>query len=446
MLTTEENVELTEVGPGTEMGQFFRSYWLPVLPSVELPERDARPLRVRLLGEDLVVFRSSDGTVGLLGELCMHRRASLYFGRNEESGLRCVYHGWKYDLSGACVDMPNEPENSQFKEHIQIPAYPCVERGGVIWTYMGELAEGAELPGLPEYEWMDLPQEQTFMSIKVSNSNWLQTLEGDIDSSHGSFLHNAVSVDLEDLNKAAGVRGPGLLYQHRDKHPSYEVKRTDYGLVAGARRNVDEDQAYWRIYQILMPSCVMIPPYRRDPIFSQIFVPIDAKSTVVWSITWHPTDPVPADALLDSALHGGLLAIDDMDYSPPTGAAWGRWHTRATSENDYFLDDELQKTRFSGIPRLPWQDQAMQEGMGAVVDRTAEHLGTADLAILQARRLWLAQAQALRDNGTTPLGVDTPAAYRVRSTSIVAKKTENWLEVAAERLIADPGVYLGALD
>src|SRR5437867_4202726 len=194
MLGPEDNALLTQSGPGTPMGGLMRRYWVPFLLSSELPEPDCSPVRVTLLGERLVAYRDTDGRVGLLDVHCAHRGASLFFGRNEESGLRCVYHGWKYDLEGRCIDMPNEapesnpstPLRTSFKEKIHLKAYPCRERGGMVWTYMGprEL-----MPGLPELEWAVVPEGQSFASKRLQECNWLQAMEGGIDSSHISFLH-----------------------------------------------------------------------------------------------------------------------------------------------------------------------------------------------------------------------------------------------------------------
>ena len=186
MLTREENELLTRVGPGTPMGALMRCYWLPALLAEELPAPDCPPVRVRLLGEDLVGFRDSEGRVGLLGAHCPHRGASLYFGRNEECGLRCVYHGWKFDVTGQCVDMPSEPPESSFKQKVRPTAYPCVEKGGVIWTYMGP---PAEQPPLVDLEWIRAPAGHCHVSKTYQECNYLQGIEGGVDTAHSSFLH-----------------------------------------------------------------------------------------------------------------------------------------------------------------------------------------------------------------------------------------------------------------
>ena len=417
---------LTRVGEGTPMGTFFRQYWLPVLPSKELTEPGGRPLRVRLLGEDLLVYRSPSGEVGLVGEHCAHRRASLYFARNEKEGLRCVYHGWKFDSAGKCIDAPNVNSSERVTSVVRTRAYPCVERNGVIWTFMGDPAKKPELPAL---EWNLVPEAQSFYSIKYQGSNWLQTLEGDIDSSHAGFLHGTnAAADAAD-DKWFGMPGSGWLYQALDKRPTHDIAHTDYGMVLGACRNTPDGKNYWRIYQILMPSQVMIPAYGDDPFPAQLFVPADDYSTVIWSINWHPTKEFGKDS---------LTPIHDFAYEPPSPEAWGRWRAKANRANSYFFD-EHKKDRFFGVPDLPWQDQAMHESMGAIVDRTQEHLCESDFGIVQARRMWIKEVNALVKENRPSRGVNSPESYAVRSTSVVAGKDENWLEVAKERLQAIPG-------
>src|SRR5213592_676816 len=189
MLTHEMNEFLTHTGPGTPMGELFRRYWIPALLDSELPERDCPPVRVKLLGEKLVAFRDSEGRIGVIDEFCAHRGVSLWFGRNEECGLRCAYHGWKYDVNGQCVDLPSEPEESHIRQRIKLKSYPCVELGGVIWTYMGP---PEEKPPLPNFEWVHLPPSHRVTTKRWQESNYLQAIEGGIDSSHVSFLHRGI--------------------------------------------------------------------------------------------------------------------------------------------------------------------------------------------------------------------------------------------------------------
>src|SRR5919198_3690338 len=226
MLSRTENELLTRVGPGTPMGALLRCFWQPFALASELPGPDCDPLRVRLLGEDLVAFRDSAGAVGLLAAHCPHRGASLFFGRNEEGGLRCVYHGWKFDAAGACLDMPNEPAESDFKHKVKAVAYPVQERGGVLWAYLGP---PADVPSAPELEWTHVPENQRYVSKRIQRCNFLQNVEGEVDSSHVSFLHSKGSAP-----DAAGIRDLRSTlpdYMARDRAPRFFVLPTDYGLM-----------------------------------------------------------------------------------------------------------------------------------------------------------------------------------------------------------------------
>src|SRR5438093_3565818 len=186
MLRKEQNDLLTQTGPGTPMGRMFRSYWVPALLADELPENDGPPVRVKLLSERLLAFRDTNGRYGLVDEFCAHRGVSLWFGRNEDCGLRCAYHGWKYDVAGQCTEIPSEPEGSRYVKRIKLQSYPLVERGGVLWTYMGP---PDTQPPLPEWEFTMVPPSHSFMTKRLQECNWLQALEGGIDSSHVTFLH-----------------------------------------------------------------------------------------------------------------------------------------------------------------------------------------------------------------------------------------------------------------
>jgi phthalate 4,5-dioxygenase len=444
MLSASDNEILSRVGPGTPMGDLVRQYWLPVMQSWELGEADGRPMRVRLCGEDLILFRDSDGRPGLLANNCAHRGASLFFGRNEESGLRCVYHGWKFDVSGHCVDMPNEPPESNFKDKVRQRAYPCEERGGVIWAYMGPREQP---PALPEIEWNLLPEDQRFITMRYEACNFAQAIEGGIDSSHSGFLHSRLSAK-EDVERGREQGGSeGMRYKTQDKHPRFEVVDTDYGVLIGARRDAEADSYYWRITQFLMPFFQMIPPYGESPtIGGHAWVPIDDENTMSWSITWHPTRALTEKELERMrAYPTGGIHVGEEGIQPASTQAWGRWMPKANGSNDYLLDHEAQKTRlFSGILNLALQDSGMQESMGPIYNRTQEHLGASDTGIIQMRKRLISAAIALRERGVTPTGVDTPAAYRVRSAGVVLPRKAVWVEAAQDHLQARPGIHLAS--
>ena len=235
MLSSVENERLCRVGPGTPMGELLRRFWIPALMQSELPEPDGAPVRVRLLGENLVAFRDSDGACGLVAENCPHRGASLFFGRNEERGLRCVYHGWKFNATGTCEDMPNEPRDSNFRQKVRVTAYPCVERGGLVWTYMGPTDLTPEVPDL---EWARVPSANRYLSKCRQECNWVQALEGGLDSSHISFLHSRL-----DRTTMAAPAGSVLAEQFggKDAAPRFAVRDTEYGYLYGARRDALND-------------------------------------------------------------------------------------------------------------------------------------------------------------------------------------------------------------
>src|SRR5713226_5754226 len=227
MLSTTENELLTRIGPGTTMGNLFRQYWLPALLSSEVADPDGAPKRLRLLGEDLIAFRNTSGQVGILANNCSHRGASLFFGRNEENGLRCVYHGWKYDVDGRCIDMPNEPAESSFADRIRHRAYPCREQNGTIWAYMGPRAEP---PGMPQYEWAHVPEGHYAISKTLRETNWAQSFEGDIDDAHVPALHSFLTFEYES----------GSANQYYAEPLHLAVAETPYGLISGSRRNAEE--------------------------------------------------------------------------------------------------------------------------------------------------------------------------------------------------------------
>ncbi|MBO0833028.1 MAG: Rieske 2Fe-2S domain-containing protein, partial [Actinobacteria bacterium] len=280
MLKQEINDLLTQTGPGTPMGHMFRQYWIPALLAEELAEDDGPPVRVKLLSERLIAFRDSQGRYGLMDEFCAHRGASLWFGRNEENGLRCSYHGWKYDVTGQCVEVPSEPEDSNFCENVRLRSYPLVKVGDVLWAYLGE---SATPPPLPEYEWLHVPSAQTYTSKRWQESNWLQALEGGIDSSHVSFLHSG-ALNSDPLFKGAR----GNKYNLGDLKPYFEVAEADGGLFIGARRNAEDGHYYWRITPWVLPSFTMVPPRGDHPVHGHFWVPIDDENCWTYSFDYHP--------------------------------------------------------------------------------------------------------------------------------------------------------------
>ena len=431
MLPKEENELLTRVGPNTPMGDFLREYWLPLMPSDRLGEPDGRPQRARLLCEDLIAFRDSEGRPGLLANNCAHRGASLFFGRNEEEGLRCVYHGWKFDVAGRCVDMPNEPAESNFKDKVRQTAYPCEERNGIVWTYMGPRTTP---PPLPNFEFLTVPLEQVHsFEIMWRHCNWLQALEGCLDSSHVYFLHSRLRPEVD----------PSLGVYHPDKHPRFEVVSRDWGLMYGARREEDAEHYYWRVTQYLLPYTLLFPSFAfwRGAIPGHMWIPVDDYNVLNWTFRYEASPLFSPEERRQ-----GLGSLLNSRYLPETTQPFGWTRPVGRLENDFLLDPEVQRTQtYTGIPGALLQDQAVTETMGPILDRTIEHLGTSDLAVIQFRQLLLKLLRAYKQEGVMPPGVDDPELYRKRSASVILPKSEDWVASTDAWVNARPGAEMGVL-
>src|SRR6266478_2850070 len=402
MLTREENELVTRTAAGTAMGEAMRRYCIPALLSRELPEPDCPPVRVQLLGEHLVGFRDTAGRIGLVDEFCPHRRASLWLGRNEESGLRCVYHGWKYDVAGNCVDQMNEPE--PFCHKIHLKAYPTVEMGGVIWAYMGPRER---VPAPPRFEWTQVPESHRHVSKVWEECNWLQALEGGIDTSHAPILHRTIT--SKTSRPGIPVQGPFV----RGKAPILEVDVTDYGYRYVGIRPLDDDKTYVRSYHFVMPFTQIRPQQLgralcggdRTMIAGHIWVPIDDENCMVWN--W-----------MYSFGEAGLSEDDRMERGNGNGP-------------DYVEKYET----FTGIDGINTQDRAVQEGMGPVVDRSKEHLGPADRAIIATRRLLLDAVKTVQTGGNPP-GADA-SYYSARAIEKIFPREDTWRRTVLPEMYAE---------
>jgi phenylpropionate dioxygenase-like ring-hydroxylating dioxygenase large terminal subunit len=423
MLRKDVNDLLTQTAAGTPMGQLFRQYWMPALLASELPEDDCPPVRVKLLSERLLAFRDSQGRYGLIDEFCAHRGVSLWFGRNEEGGIRCAYHGWKYDVTGQCTEVPSEPAESGYCQRIKLASYPLVKVGDVLWTYMGD---PAQQPALPEWEFCRVPPEQTYTSKRWQECNWLQALEGGIDSSHVSWLHSG-GLKNDPLFKGA----KGNQYNLSDRRPVFEVVEAEGGLFIGARRDAEEGHYYWRITPWVMPNFTMVPPRGDHPIHGHFWVPIDDENCWAWSFDYHTVRPLTQaerQAMIDG--HGV-----HNEYVP------GTFRPLQNKDNDYLMDRAAQKRgdTFSGVKGIAMQDASLQESMGPIVDRTKENLVGTDNGIIMARQRLRKAALALKDKGVLPPGVDT-AHQKIRSVAVVLPKDASFVEACRKDLMAVPGV------
>jgi phenylpropionate dioxygenase-like ring-hydroxylating dioxygenase large terminal subunit len=428
MLRQQENDMVAHTGAGTPMGNLFRSYWLPALLTEELPSNDCPPVRVKILSERLVAFRDTRGRYGLIDEFCAHRGVSLWFGRNEECGLRCPYHGWKFDFTGQCIEVPSEPEESGYVKKIKLKSYPLIERGGILWTYMGP-PESA--PPLPEWEFAMVPAAQRFISKRFQECNWLQAMEGGIDSSHVSWLHRD-NINRDPLFKGAA----GNKYNMADMKPVFEVVESPGGLYIGARRNAQDGKYYWRFTQWLMPSFTKSPPRGGHTVPGHFWIPIDDHNSWSWSYDFHPTRAI-TEAEREAMKQGKGIHV----LNKP-----GTYFPVANKDNDYLIDRDAQRRgeTYSGVEGIAIQDSSLQESMGPIVDRTKENLVSTDNGIIMARHRLIRAARALAEKGVTPPGVAL-AHQRVRSASVILPPDQPFKEAARDALVTVPGKALATV-
>jgi len=437
MLSQQDNETLTHVGPGTPMGGLLRQYWAPALLSDELPSPDCPPIRIKLMCEELIAFRNTSGEVGLVANACPHRAASMFFGRNEEDGLRCVYHGWKFDVTGQCTDMLSEPAESEYKNKVKITAYPCVERGGIVWTYMGSRSR-EDLPPLPDLE-PNLMAEQGRGTVRVNmfEWNWFQCMENNMDTAHQGILHFGSvtyedAIDPERAQKAYPGPVEDLKYIVKDRAPRFLVRDTDFGCSYGVYRPADEGNRYYRTMHWAFPWVTMTPVIKMGQVSSCVLtVPIDDTHCMSWGLTTGRLDQPPGTNP-PPAGQRGLLPNDNGWYGRFRLEFWDR--ARQTGY-DFDIDREEQKTSrtmtgYSGLPSVPVQDGAITWSQGAIVDRSHEHLGTTDSMLIRVRRRLLDAAKAYAANGSAPPCVDTPEVYRQRSGWIVLPEEQDYWEAS----------------
>jgi phthalate 4,5-dioxygenase len=405
MLKMQDNELLTQVGPGTPMGDLFRRFWLPALIPEELPGPDCEPVRLRLLGENMIAFRDSDGRLGVLDELCPHRRASLFYGRNEKCGIRCVYHGWKFDVDGNCVEMPNEPPETDYKHKVRIKTYSAAEWGGYIWLYMGP---PERKPPLPEFEWATLPPAHRWQRKWMYNANYMQGLEGELDTRHTTFLHRTDDLSVLSPGLAASTANWG-----KDGMPRLHVRDTDYGFYYGSQRDLGDDGYNWRLTQWVLPSNSIIP-HPKFPISSRAYIPIDDEHTFVFGTSFNPETPMTKEER--EYLETGLGAAPKLIP--------GTFIPEINGTNGFMLDRDVQRERSAtGIPGINNQDRAIIESMGPVVDRENEHLGTSDVAVIAARRKLIRMAKDLA-NGKEPDMPRNPAMFGVRAIDVTTQQPD----------------------
>ena len=423
MLTAEENDLLCRVEGDAPMGQIMRRHWIPACLSEEVAEADGAPVKIRLLGEDLVVFRDSEGRLGVLDEYCPHRRASLAFGRNEECGLRCLYHGWKMDVEGNVLEMASEPPESGFAQKVKMKAYPAREAGGFVWTYMGPRET------MPEFE---PPAFAPSANAKVSivkihvPCNWAQIMEGQIDSAHSSSLHSSDMRPAKvDSAKAVDTH---WLRPSTDKAPRLEVEKTSYGFhYAAIRRPIMNANTtdYVRKTVYVAPFTALIPPNNAYNV-ATILAPADDHNTVFHFIAWSESGGIEQEAW--RKFNGAQPGIDlDMNFN-----------NIRTRDNSYLQDRAKMKLgNFTGIKGIPNQDIAMWVSMGTIADRSKEKLGASDLAVVEFRRIMVEAARTMQQGGPA-IGRTEPHIPHatIRSFEGILAKNSDWRAAGDEAAAA----------
>ena len=432
---------LTQTSPGTPMGNLMRRYWVPILSSSEIATPDSPQVRVKIMGEKLLAFRDSEGQPGLIDEFCSHRGVSLFFGRNEDCGIRCAYHGLKFDRSGACVDVPSAPGQPQVLERMRIKAYPCIERGGIVWAYMGPAGTQPEPPGL---EWCTLPASHVYVSKRLQQSNYLQAIEGGIDTAHVSFVHK-FSVDADPMHKGAKA----VDYIKADGNVIFDIEQNPFGLTLYGRRNGDREGGkpsgelqsyYWRITQFIFPWFTLIPPFGDHSLGGHVWVPADDENCWAWSINYRPDKPLSQQERADMDAGHGIHVL----YEPPAQAGQPvSWRPRANIDNDYLIDRTAQQERraYSGVFGISEQDASLQESMGAIQDRTKEKLLSTDKGIVMARRMLETAAEDLMAG--RPIPALDASSQAVRAAGVLLPVDQNPMAWAKDKIehVAGKPVY-----
>ena len=421
MLTTADNELLVRTGPATVMGEYFRRYWLPVALSREMPAPDSPPIRVKVMGEELVAFRDTKGRVGLIEPRCAHRGSSLFFGRNEECGLRCVHHGWKYDVDGKCVDMPNVEPDAGMRGKISIKAYPTRESGELVWAYFGPREV---MPELPRLEHGMLPASQRYVTKRLQHCNWAQSMDGALDTAHFSFLHMPSPKRATNADATVAADENRIRWLRNDPMPQFTIREHEVGFVVGGSRKADGEALYWRITQFMLPSHSITPSAMPGEVYyGYSWVPVDDESCWIYIYGWHPDRPITKDerAKFDKGGYGQFAEL---------GPGYVPLRNRS---NDYLIDREAQKNlSFTGIRGIAEQDTMAQESQGLIADRTREHLTATDVAVVHFRRLMLREAKALRD-GKEPAAAGRHESYCLRSGGAVLSSGLSFEQVMMQR-------------
>jgi phthalate 4,5-dioxygenase oxygenase subunit len=426
-MTPEENDLLCRVEGDAPMGQLMRRHWVPVCMAEEVAEPGGAPLRARLLGEDLVVFRDSEGRLGVLEEHCPHRGASLVYGRNEAGGLRCLYHGWKFDVEGRVLEMFSEPHADSFAEKLRHRAYPARESGGFVWVYMGP---PAEMPAFQPPAWQPTPTAKVSIVKMHVAANWAQTLEGGIDSAHSSSLHSTEMPPAEQVERSSATDGVWLR-PSADKAPRLQVQKGGYGFRYAAIRKPFKDpdtHDYVRITVFIAPFTALIPPNNVYNV-AQMNVPIDDGNTWFYFLAWSDPAENRGPGITQDEWRRFNHAVTGIDLDADFRKVRNR-------DNHYQQDRAAMKQGdFTGIKGIPTQDMAMWESMGRIRPRTGDRLGASDVAIVQFRRQMVDAARAFQQSGAV-LGIDEPRIPHacLKSFEGIIPKSTDWRSLGEDSL------------
>ncbi len=421
---TKDNEDLTQVGPASVMGQMMRQYWLPAMQSTEL-EAGGSPVRLMLLGEKLIAYRSPDGSLGVIDHVCPHRNASLFYGRNEDGGMRCIYHGWKFNAAGHCTDVPNLKSGDTFKDKVRTTAYQTLEKHGLVWVFMGDQSQ---IPELSRIEVFEAEEGELEMEVVQRECNYLQALEGDIDTSHLGFLH------LGHVEPHHLASDDPMKYVVSNRAPELEVADTPWGTTYCAYKPADEGARYLRFANFMFPFWTQAPqgPFETN-LFARAWVPMDDTHTMTITLVWKKRPPTFRPDKEGTDLSG----VAPLQLQPNSSDWYGRFRTVQCMGNDFLIDREAQRSNriFSGIENIGVQDQAVTESMGPITNRSREHLSPSDIMIARTRRRLLRAARDFCNNGVKPPGISDPSIYHsARSGEMVDNTSLPWEETYQEKL------------
>ncbi|HLH78430.1 MAG TPA: Rieske 2Fe-2S domain-containing protein [Candidatus Binataceae bacterium] len=406
MLTREENELICRVGPGSAMGEYLREHWVPAMRAASL-QPDGAPMRVRLFGENFVVFRATDGRVGFFDEGCPHRCTSLALARNEDNALTCIFHGWKIDVSGKVVDVPSEPpeRRAEFATKVRVRHYPVREGAAMVWVYLGKRTLP---PEFPNFEFNQLPAQNCRPMRALLHCNWFQGMEAVLDAAHVGVLHRSNIPNMGDEIKLAS----------RNTGPVFELLMRPYGFREGALRDLGDGTFYARIREVVLPFFSFIPNDPPMPNLMICAIPIDDEWNAQWYVWYNPQGGID-DAVILRIL--GNHAQNDDNFCEDMGSLDNFWHQDRL---------RMKEGHWTGVRCFAYEDFVVEEAMGPICDRTKEYLGSSDTIIIRVRRLLLNGLRQFQQTGRLSYGMEEGFDYsHVRAIGIRYRKELDWREI-----------------